>query len=114
MTASLGSVVITLSEDQLKFIIDQAKKEVLADVESRISLNEKVIMLPPLANENQIRKILGLGNTKVKYLIRGLEPLFLGGSTALYDRADIRKAIENDKIKIQPADKRKAADDEGF
>lgn len=100
MTTSFGEVKIMLSDEQLNFIIRQAKKEVLADVESRISLNEKVMMLPPLANENQIRKILGLGNTKVKYLIGGVKPLFLGGSIALYDRADIRKAIDNDKIKI--------------
>lgn len=100
MSDSFGNVMVTLSEEQLQLIINQTKREVLSDVEERIRSLEKVMELPPVANENQIRKTLQLGNTKVKVLLKGITPLFLGGSTALYDRVDIREAIDNAKIKV--------------
>lgn len=100
MSDSFGNVMITLSEEQLQLIINQTKREVLSDVEERIRSLEKVMELPPVANENQIRKTLQLGNTKVKVLLKGITPLFLGGRTALYDRVDIREAIDNAKIKV--------------
>lgn len=88
-------------EQMLEQIADMAAEIVLKKIEARLCIWEKFIDLPPTPNKSQIMKTLGIGNDTLNFLIQnGATPMVWGENTVRIERADLRKAFDNTKIKV--------------
>lgn len=92
---------IIIPEELLEQIAELVVPVVLEKIKKQLDIWEKFIDLPPAPNKTQIMKTLGIGNDTLNFLINnGATPMIWGESTVRIERADLRKAFENTKIKV--------------
>lgn len=92
---------IYIPDEILGQIAEIAASLVLEKVSKQLGIWEKFIDLPPTPNKSQIKKTLGIGEDTLNFLIaNGATPMVWGEGTVRIERADLRKAFENTKIKV--------------
>ncbi|MGM0238384.1 hypothetical protein [Enterococcus sp. AZ103] len=93
-----------IPDDILNQIADMVVPVVFEKMCMQLDIWDKLMDLPPAPTKSQIKKVLGIGEDKLNFLIaNGATPMLWGDgnkSTVRIERSDIRKAFENTKIKI--------------
>lgn len=92
---------LVLSDETIEHIIEQVSQNVMNQFEERLNLVSRILDLPVTPNKSEIRKILRIGDSQLKFLMaNGAAPMVWGGNTVRIERADLLKAFDNTKIRI--------------
>jgi hypothetical protein len=94
------STEIYLPDEILEQVVEMVVPVVFEKMCKQLDIWEKMIDLPPAPNKSQIKKVLGIGDDTLNYLIaNGATPMVWGENTVRIERSDLRKAFQNTKMK---------------